>query len=424
MFPRLSGRSAVALAFALDGAVYGSWAARVPALGEHAGAGPAGLGLALLGPGAAMVLTASPAGRLCARWGPRGTVTTALVLALLVLPLAGAARTVWQLGLGLAVLGGLMGAVDVGVNVAAVAVTRELGRPLMPWFHAGFSVGGLAGAGGAALAAALSASPARQFAVVGVVGAAVVALCGRSLPSGGVPEGPGGGTAPVRRMVTDPRLWLLAGVALCAAVAEGACSEWSGLFLVKARGTGAAVGTAGYAVFTLAVALTRLTGEPVQRRLGPHRTLAAGGALAAAGLLLAVAVPSGAAGFAGFALAGAGLASCFPVALGLAGGAAQGGSGDGGGPGDGGNGGRELGFVTTVAYAGLLGGPPLIGAVAGAAGMGAALAAVAVVAAAVAPAAAAVARLTGPAGRAATAGSGAAGTGGTSAEAGGDVVRM
>ncbi|MGA6166383.1 MFS transporter [Amycolatopsis magusensis] len=350
-----SSRTAVAVAFAVNGALYGSWAARVPALADQAGVGTGGLGLALLGPSVAMILTASPAAKACARWGARPVLAVCLPAACLLLPVLGLAGSVWTLGLALALLGGLMGAVDVSMNIGAVAVVHQLGRPLMPVFHAGFSFGGLAGSLGAAAAAALAVVPGVQFAVVGAAGLIAVLVTVRAVPGEGATAGerPAGG---YREVMARGRLWLLAGVAVCAAVAEGACAEWSALFLVDERGFGEAGAAAAYSVFAVAIAVTRLTGERAQRRFGPYRLLVGSGALAATGVFLAAVVPSGTAAYLGFGLAGIGLAFCFPLAMDLAGAAGREPGGTGGE--------RELGFVTTIAYAGLLGGPPVIGGVA------------------------------------------------------------
>jgi predicted MFS family arabinose efflux permease len=375
-----SSRVAVTTSFVVNGALYGSWAARVPALADQVGASLEGVGLALLGPAVAMIFTAGPAGRACARWGARPVLAGCLASACLLLPVVGLTGSVWALGLALAALGGLMGAVDVSMNIAAVAVIRRLNRPLMPVFHAGFSFGGLAGSAGAAGAAALGLSPLAQFAVVGAAGLAAVAGTAAAVPGErSTPEGrPSGG---YRQVVRRGRLWLLAGVALCAAVAEGACAEWSALFLVAERGAGEAAAAAGYSVFAVALAVTRLAGERAQRRFGAYRLLVASGALAAAGVVFAAVVPYGWAGYAGFAVAGVGLAFCFPLAMDLAGAAGREPGGTGGD--------RELGFVTTVAYAGLLGGPPLIGGVAAATSLAVAVGLAGLIALLIVPAAAA-----------------------------------
>lgn len=351
----VSQRAAVAVVFVVNGALYGAWAARVPALASQVEAEPAGLGLALLGPSIAMIVTAPLAARACAAWGARPVLAAALAGACLVLPLVGLAGSPLTLGAALAALGGLMGTVDVAMNVAAVAVVRELDRPLMPFFHAGFSAGGLLGSLGAALAAALSVAPPRHFCFVAAAGLLALATAVRALP-GERPEPHQRTSGGYRKVMLRGRLWLLAAVALCAAVAEGTCAEWSALFLVRERAVAESAAAAAYSVFCVTMALTRLFGERVENRFGPHRVLAGSGLVAAAGLVGAAAVPAGPVAYAGLALAGAGLAFCFPTAMALA--------GDAGRREDGGGGERELGFVTTVAYAGFLGGPPMIGGIA------------------------------------------------------------
>nr|WP_277349043.1 MFS transporter [Streptomyces sp. HNM0575] len=335
--------------------MYGAWAARVPALASQADAGAGALGLALLGPAIAMIVTAPLAGRACAAWGARTVLGAALAGACLVLPLVGLAGSPLLLGAALAGLGGLMGTVDVSMNVAAVAVVRETGRPLMPFFHAGFSAGGLLGSLGAGLAAALDVAPAGHFCFVSAAGLLALLAAGRALP-GERPEPQHRTEGGYRDVVMRGRLWLLAAVALCAAVAEGTCAEWSALFLVQERAVTEPVAATAYSVFAVTMAVTRLAGERLESRYGPHRVLAGSGLTAACGLAAAAVVPSGTVAYAGFALAGAGLAFCFPTAMALA--------GDAGRREDGGGGERELGFVTTVAYAGMLGGPPMVGGVA------------------------------------------------------------
>jgi predicted MFS family arabinose efflux permease len=176
-----------------------------------------------------------------------------------------------------------------------------------------------------------------------------------------------------------PVLWLLAAVALCSAVAEGASAEWSALFAVRERGLSESAAAVAYAGFSIAMALTRLFGERAERRWGPYRLLAGGAITAGGGLLVAVLIPQGWASYAGFGLAGAGLAYGFPVALGLAGAAGRRPDGSGGE--------REIGFVTAIAYSGFLAGPPMVGGIAQLSNLAVALGVVGGIAAMIAPAA-------------------------------------
>lgn len=372
---------AVFVVFVLNGLVLGSWVSRVPALATQVGATPGGLGLSLLGVSVGLLVSAPIAGRLCAAFGSRAVMVLGAGSGFLVLPLLGLTKSPAQLGLALFALGLTVGTLDVSMNVGAVAVTRALDRPLMPVFHAGFSVGGLFGSIGAAVAAGVQLSPLLQFSLLGAIGIVGLAFVTTSLPaeagersrarSGEVVAA---GLAPARR----PVLWLLASIALFSAVAEGASADWTALFLARDRGVTDALAAAGYSIFSIAMALTRLSGERAETRWGPYRILIGGASLAAVGLLAAVTVPFTPFAYVGFALAGVGLAFSFPVTMSLAGAVGRRVDGTGGE--------REIGFVSTIAYTGFLGGPPLLGQLAQWGGLGSTLGTAGAVSALIVPA--------------------------------------
>ena len=348
-------RAAVFVVFALNGAVYGSWAPRVPAIAERLNASPGLLGVALLCLTIGMLIAAAQSGRLVERCGARVAIVASTVLACALLPLAGVAPSMPWFAVVMFSLGAAVGLLDVSMNIGAVAVERRTRRPLMPVFHAGFSLGGLIASSAAGFAAAHQWTPLRHFLTADAVIVVALVLVVRDLPKKVVRERvvtPATRVAPVRR----PVLWLLAAIALLSAVAEGASADWSALLLVSTRGIGEGAAALAYAGFSLMMALTRLGGAWVQRRLGATRTLAIGAVLAGGGLVLAAVVPGAAVAFAGFGLAGAGLAASFPIALSLAGAAGRRADETGGE--------REIAFVTTVAYSGFLVGPPMFGGVA------------------------------------------------------------
>ncbi len=373
------------MVFALNGAAFGSWAPRVPALTEQVGAAPGSLGLALLGASAGMLIAAAVTGRLVETFGPRVVIAVSTLAASAALPAIGVAGSVPALATALFGLGVSVGALDVAMNVAGVVVERETGRKSMPIFHAGFSFGALAGSAGAALAAAHAWSPARQLVLAALATALVLALVGGALP-GAAPRTTSTsrnrptGLAPVRRVA----MWLLAAIALCSAVAEGASSDWSALLLVTVQQVGEGAAALAYSAFSLAMALTRLAGGMAQARFGPVRVLAGGALCAGAGLCAAAVVPVAAVAYLGFALAGAGLAASFPIALSLAGAAGQRADGSGGE--------REIAFVTAIAYSGFLAGPPAIGGIAELTSLSTSFVMVGLVATAIGPAAVIAAR--------------------------------
>ncbi|KUO07817.1 MFS transporter [Streptomyces sp. DSM 15324] len=166
--------------FALDGFVFAGWVVRIPAIKEQTDATAGTLGLALLGVSAGAVVTMTPTGRLCRRYGSHPvTVVYAVLLCLGVMlpPLTHSAVT---LGLALLVFGSAYGGINVAFNSAAVDLVAALRRPIMPTFHAAFSLGGMVGAGlGALVAGALT--PTLHLVGLGLIGLAVTAVAGPAL---------------------------------------------------------------------------------------------------------------------------------------------------------------------------------------------------------------------------------------------------
>ena len=126
-----SGKVAVLVVFAVQGAVFGTWAPRLPALAEHVNAQVGSLGLALLGGSIGMIIAASAAGQLTAHFGAGRLVFISSLALSVVLPLLAIAPSVLVLGLTLAALGASAGTLDVAMNIAAVTVVRhsvQIGR--------------------------------------------------------------------------------------------------------------------------------------------------------------------------------------------------------------------------------------------------------------------------------------------------------
>jgi hypothetical protein len=359
-------RAAVTALFVLDGAVFGSWAARVPDVATRVGADHSTLGVALLCLSLGALVCMRVTGGWCARFGagPVSAVAAAAVSAAALLP--GLVYSVPALCVALLVFGAATGMVNVAANAVGVQVEASVGRPILSGLHAGFSLGGLGGAlvGGAASS------------VLGVGShLALVAAAGLFVSAWALPAllGAGRGTAtPVRTTESGAPtrrptavLVVLGAIAGCTAFGEGALTDWGALLLREHLGAPASVAAAGYAGFSLAMAGGRLAGGRLLAAMGERRLLVGGAVLAAGGAVAAVTTSSLGVALAGFVLVGLGLANVFPLAIGRAG--LLGGA-------------RGIALATTVGYTGLLGGPPVIGLVAESAGLPVAVGSVAVMA--------------------------------------------
>ncbi|MFJ3442377.1 MFS transporter [Streptomyces sp. NPDC086081] len=341
-------RAALTVFFALDGFVFAGWVVRIPAIKEQTNASASALGLALLGVSAGAVVTMTLTGRLCRRYGNHRVTVVCAVLLSLSVALPPLTHSALALGLVLLFFGAAYGGINVAFNSAAVELVAALRRPIMPSFHAAFSLGGMTGAGLGGLVAG-SLSPTRHLLLLTAVGLVVTAAVGPTLLRHEPP-------APPRRERRDaPRrldgrtraLVLVFGlIAGCTAYGEGALADWGALHLEQDLGASAGAAAAGYSCFALAMTVGRLTGTPLLERLGRTRTVVAGGTTAAAGMLLGSLAPSLWAALLGYAVTGLGLANLFPVAVERAGALA--------GP-------SGVATASTLGYGGMLLGPPAIG---------------------------------------------------------------
>ncbi|WP_420719390.1 MFS transporter [Streptomyces sp. RTd22] len=345
-------RAALTVFFALDGFVFAGWVARIPAIKDQTGASAGALGLALLCVSVGATATMMTTGWLCRRLGSHATTVGLAVLLSLSVTLPPLTHSALALGLVLLVFGTGFGGLNVAMNSAAVDLIAALRRPVMPSFHAAFSLGGMAGAGlGGLIADHLS--PTRHLALLAAVGLVLAAGAGRTLLSVPPPSPPetaanpaAGASAGARRGPARGLVAVFGLIALCTAYGEGAMADWAALHLHQDLDASAGVAAAGYSVFALTMAIGRLSGTALLERLGQTTTLAAGGATAAAGMLLGALAPTVWLTLLGFAVTGLGLANLFPVAIARAG-ALTGPSG--------------VAAASTLGYGGMLLGPPAIG---------------------------------------------------------------
>ncbi len=361
---------AVALLFAFDGAVFGSWASRIPDVTAQVGTSHTGLGLALLCVSVGALASMQLAGTLCARRGAGLVAAASAVLVSVAVVLPGLARSLPELSLALLAFGAATGAVNVAANSVGVRLEAAGNRPIMPALHAAFSFGGLLGAAAGGVASGLGAVAPHLLTVAGI-GLVLTGWIAPMLVAGDVDrpaerptERP---TSAASRPTVPRRLLVVLGlIAGCTAYGEGAITDWGALHLRETLAATPVVAAAGYAAFSLAMASGRLLGGRLVRSFGTTHVLVYGSVLAAAGMLAAALAPVVAVALVGFALVGLGLANVFPLAIARAG--ALGGA-------------RGVALASTVGYTGLLGGPPLIGLLVGGVGLPAALLTVSLLAA-------------------------------------------
>ena len=360
-----TGRWAVAAMFATNGFVMGAWAPQIPLLLPRHGISNTALGLLILALGLGAVGAMLFAGRLIQSHGSR-RVARAFGLAMVpALPLVVLAPNLWLLAPAMALMGALIGCMDVAMNANAVEVERRLGRAIMSSSHGFWSLGGFVGGLGGSYIIALWGAEAQAL-IVSAIALATVLLAGPKLVAD-APHTSAEKPAPHALFPRDVSLWILGFMALFCMVPEGAVLDWAAIYLGRELGSDLFRAGLGFAGFAGAMAVMRCAGGRLRARFGAVTALRISGLISATGLLGGAMAPNDIVAIASFTFAGLGVANMVPILFSAAGnhpGMAAG---------------AAISTVTMVGYAGILVAPSSIGFLADHIGFRATYAALAVV---------------------------------------------
>jgi MFS family permease len=343
------------------------------------------------------VLALPVSGHIVHRFGSRRTVAASAVLlgAALLLVAVGYLFGEAPVAAGLLVFGFANGTWDVAMNVHGALVERLLGRSVMSRFHAGYSLGTVAGALIGTAVVALHVPVTAHLAATAVVIAvgvpfavrpmlssadaaeAVGATAGDTGNVSGTPAGPAaakapadGGADPVAASAEaagpagstepgrsrsgvlaawcEPRTLTVGVFVLAFAFAEGTGNDWISVALIDGYHAPAALGTLAFAVFLAAMTTGRWFGTSLLDRYGRVTVVRVLGVLATVGVLAFAFGPTTPVAFAGALLWGVGASLGFPVGMSAA-------------ADDPARAAARVSVVASIGYCAFLGGPPLIG---------------------------------------------------------------
>ncbi len=336
---------AVSLVFVGNGSVVGAWAVRIAEVQRAHGLSETGLGAALICVGIGALLAMPPTGVLATRFGSAACIRVLIVLVAAAPVIAGASGSVPLLLIGLIALGAANGGLDVSMSTQAVAVERQMGRPMMSTLHALYSGGYLLSALIGGLVADAGVGVETHLAIVGALAALAVLATSRWLIADRPAEHEVAGL-----VLPNRKLFLLGVIAFCALLTEGSITDWGSVYVKHVLDSSPALAGAALGAFGLGMAFSRLTGDVLRSRFGSVALVAIGATLSGLALAAALALATPAATVPAFLLVGLGLGNCFPVTLAAAGFTKGNGSVA-----------ASVASVATVGYTGYLMGPALIG---------------------------------------------------------------
>lgn len=345
--------AATFVVFGVNGFVFASWAARIPAVTETLHLTSGQMGTLLLCTAVGSLLALPTAGLVVGRIGTANAVRAAGVLAALAgvgIALSLSAESVVGTAVSLFFFGIGIGLWDVSQNIEGADVEHKLRRTIMPQFHAAFSggafVGALIGAGLSSIGVGL---PLHLLVIAGAV--VIVALFAPRYFLPHLPEAApadGEAKAPKGAAWRDGRTLLIGVVVLGATLTEGAGNDWIAKATVDGLGTSESTGALMFALFVLAMTAMRFFGGRVIDSYGRVAVLRASMAAAAAGLGLFVLAGNVWLAGVGAALWGVGAALAFPMGMSAA-------------ADDPKHAAARVSVVSTLGYVSFLAGPPLLG---------------------------------------------------------------
>ena len=358
--PRLvHWRTAIFALFLLCGALFASWAARLPAVKRDLGIDDFQLGILLFVMGAGSLIGVMSANVIVARWGSRRGLSVTVVGAAIGLLVAavgvGGFGSYLVAGIGLGIMGLCFGATDVMMNVEAAAVEQAFGRTLMPLFHAFFSLGTVAGAGFGVAMAGWGVGVVWHLGAVAVFFLAVCVTAVRFIPvheavteESGTPDDRRARLAATLAVWRDPRTYAIGLIILGMAFAEGSANDWLTVAVVDGHGQSEATGAIFLTVFSISMTVFRAIGGPIVDRVGRVWTLRLLAVTAAVGLAMFILAPNLPVAYIGVALWGAGASLGFPLGMSAA-------------ADDPAKAAASVSAAATIGYVAFLCGPPVLG---------------------------------------------------------------
>ena len=337
---------AVRAIFFFSGFGCATWAPLVPIVKQGLSVSDDIMGMLLLCIGIGSFLSMPLSGALARKYGCRKVITIASIIFIIILLAITQVNSVYQLVPLLLVFGSAMGLIDVVMNINAVFVEQASGRSIMSNFHAMWSIGCFVGAGIFGIWLSLGLSPLMATIIAVLIMLALLSLCyGKLLPYGAKED------EKESTLLAIPKgiiifFSIIIGISF---LAEGAVMDWSGIYITEVHGMDIALAGTGYSIYSVAMFLTRITGDYAVNRFGKKIMVAGGLFLSFIGFMLLVFASWEPLIFSAFFLMGIGLANVVPVIYSLAGNQTDMPSG------------QAVAAMGTFGYLGILCGPAAIG---------------------------------------------------------------
>lgn len=335
----------IGLVFTCNSLLFGSWITRIPSIKDAIMLSEAELGLALLGAPIGSLLIMPLSGWIISKLEVGKTTLISGLLHTFSLVLISIANSFWTFTFALVYYGFINALMNISMNAAVASIEKSMKKPIMSTCHGMWSIGAMLGSMAGSLTLGLELGTSSHLIGAGMaVALLLLGLSGtlfRLKESKNVED----------KVFALPKggLLLLAVLAFCILLSEGAIADWSAIYMRDIIQSDPYLVGFAYAGFALLMAVGRLSGDALIPILGKKKLVFYGGLVSTFGLLLAILSHSALLAILGFSLTGLGFSCIVPVLFISAANEPGYSSGTG------------IAAVTTLGTAGFLVGPPMIG---------------------------------------------------------------
>ncbi len=323
--------------FFFESSVIGQWIPRIPDIKAALLLSDAQLGLALLAMPLGTLLGFSIAGHIMQKMGLRAACRLFMPLWALLFISPALANSLAQLMVALVISGLAIGMIETAMNTEAARIEKVAGKRLMSRCHGFWSLGTMIGALMGGLIAQQGVSVTLHFIVVmplialggyfvatalpkyGAQQIAPTVIDSAPLASGVVVQPMSGVDTPEQESrlfsIPDRAILLLCIMPLGISMVEGAFVDWSAVFMRDVMAASPLLIAVTYSFFAIVMAVVRLSGDTISERFGDVTVVRVSGMAATLGISVFALAPSPLWVFIGAAIAGAGVAIVFPLAV-------------------------------------------------------------------------------------------------------------
>lgn len=347
MFDSKQAIKAVSAVFIFNGALFGAWASRIPAITQAFDMSHQELSVLLLLLAAGAICSFPIAGKLTDSIGASRLSCLTFMIYAAAFALIGVSPNIYMLGLAIFVFGALHGAMDVAMNTWASEVETQSKKAVMPFFHAMFSLGAGIGAASGAIMSSFEIEVTIHF----IIFISLFIPCYFWLKNSAYNQAKQGESNGGNANFKFPRgsLLIVAIVAFSCALGEGAMADWTAVFMTQEVNSSHSEAALAYTLFSIFMVLTRLSGTWLLAKLGTKAVVKLCAISSLSGAVIVVSAHTVITSYLGFALLGIGYSIIMPLAFSKA--AKIGGN----------HSGTAIASVATFAYGGMLLGPVILG---------------------------------------------------------------